>query len=384
MFERLLNRVPEAKASSPRTGPPNGPSAMPLDRLISASAGGASPFASNVVAYRCIRMIAEGAASVPLHARDDGAPRGGALCDLLARPNADRTGPAFFEEVYGHLQVHGDAYVEAVRSNGRVTALYTLRPDRVRVEAGPDGWPDAYVYQVGSVRRRIARAPDGFMPVLHLRLFDPASDTGGQSPLQAARVAVRTHDAACAWNEQLLANAARPSGAVVHKGQDGMGLTGEQFDRLKAELEQSFQGGQNAGRPMVLDGGLDWMPLGLSPAEMDFVALKNSSARDIALAFGIPPQLLGIPGDNTYATYREANLAFWRQTVLPLVSKMAGALSAWVCTATESVSYDPAGVDALSSERSERLSRIVEADFLTDAEKRIALGYAPEPQGRLS
>ena len=371
MLSMFRPKPPETKQA--------GPSALPLARMIAAGEEGGAPFATNVVAYRCVRMIAEGAASVPLVACEDGAPSEGALCRLLARPNADQTGPQFLEAVYGQLQVHGNAYVEAVRAGGRVTALYALRPDRVQAEAGPDGWPQAYHYQAGGARRRIARAGDGFMPVLHLALFDPASDTSGQSPLRAARLAVRTHDAACAWNEQLLANAARPSGAVVHKGQDGLGLTGEQFDRLKSELEASFQGGRNAGRPMVLDGGLDWMPLGLSPAEMDFVALKDSSARDIALAFGVPPQLLGIPGDNTYATYKEANLAFWRQAVLPLVSKTAGALGAWLGAPSEGVTYEASSVDALSSERSERLSRIVSAGFLTDAEKRVALGFAPEP-----
>ena len=371
MFGRS-RKVPEAKAARP--------AALPLERLIAASEGRGSAYASNVVAYRCVRMIAEAAASVRLTACEDGAPSEGALCRLLSRPNAERTGPEFFEEVYGALQVHGNAYVEAVRVGGQVRALYALRPDRVRAEVGPDGWPVAYAYEAGGARRRITRGADGFMPVLHLRLFDPASDTGGQSPMRAARLAIDTHDAACEWNRQLLANAARPSGAVIHRGPDGApNLTGEQFDRLKAELEASFQGGQNAGRPMVLDGGLEWRPLGLSPAEMDFVQLKNAAARDVALAFGVPPQLLGIPGDNTYATYKEANLAFWRQSVLPLVSKMAGALSAWIGAPSERVTFDAESVDALSSERSERLSRIAAADFLTDAEKRVALGFSPEP-----
>ena len=89
--------------------------------------------------------------------------------------------------------------------------------------------------------------------------------------------------------------------------------------RLKEELESAHTGKFNAGRPLLLDGGLDWKPMSLSPAEMDFAGTRHAAAREIALAFGVPPMLLGIPGDNTYATYKEANLAFWRLTILPLV-----------------------------------------------------------------
>ena len=79
---------------------------------------------------------------------------------------------------------------------------------------------------------------------------------------------------------------------------------------------------------MVLEGGLDWKAMALSPKDMDFVELKNAAAREIALAFGVPPMLLGIPGDNTYANLAEANRALWRQTVIPLVRRVADDLSA--------------------------------------------------------
>ena len=103
------------------------------------------------------------------------------------------------------------------------------------------------------------------------------------------------HNSAAAWNRALLDNAARPSGALVFAADDSGGLTTEQFERLKDELNQSYAGGANAGRPMVLEGGLTWQSMALSPAEMDFAELKASAARDIALAFGVPPMLLGRP-----------------------------------------------------------------------------------------
>ena len=85
-----------------------------------------------------------------------------------------------------------------------------------------------------------------------------------------------------------------------------------QFERLKKELSDQYQGTANAGRPLLLEGGLDWKPMSLSPKDMDFMEAKHSAAREIALAFGVPPMLLAIPGDNTYSNYQEANRVFWR------------------------------------------------------------------------
>jgi len=102
----------------------------------------------------------------------------------------------------------------------------------------------------------------------------------------------------------------------VHNADDS--LTQEQFDRLQFELESYHQGARNAGRPMLLEGGLDWKPMGFSPSDMEFQKTKEAAARDIAIAFGVPPMLLGIPGDATYANYQEANRAFFRLTRLNL------------------------------------------------------------------
>ncbi len=341
-------------------------------------------FKRNVIAYRCVQMISDAAASVPLTVCHQGERLSDhPLCRLLAAPNPDQSGQAMFEALYGHLQISGNAYIEIIGGDAGPIALYLLRPDRVDVELGRDGWPTAYVYRTGSGRRTITRRPDGTLPVLHLKLFNPIDDQYGQSPLQVAGNAVDLHNASVEWNKSLLDNAARPSGALIYRGVDGAtSLTGDQFDRLKAELEETFQGNRHAGRPMVLDGGLDWKPMSLSPAEMDFMSLKNSAARDIALAFGVPPMLLGIPGDNTYSNYREANLSFWRQTVLPLIGKVATALSKDLAEDMVDIGFDVDSIDALQEQRMARLETLLSADVLTDAEKRMALGYPSVPEAQ--
>src|SRR5262249_6059682 len=152
----------------------------------------------------------------------------------------------------------------------------------------------------------VAGAGGGVPPILHLTCFHPLDDHYGLSSLEAAAVAVDTHNAAASWNKALLDNAARPSGALVYAGPDGAVLSDNQFQRLKRELEDTYQGAVNAGRPLLLEGGLDWKAMSLSPKDMDFMEAKHAAAREIALAFGVPPMLLGIPGDNTYSNYQEA------------------------------------------------------------------------------
>ena len=294
---------------------------------------------------------------------------------LLAKPNPRQAGAEFLEAVYAYLQTAGNAYLEAAIVGGEVRGLYCLRPDRMKVVAGRDGWPIAYAYTAGGRTVQLGQDPAPIPRVLHLALFHPLDDHYGLSPLEAASQSLDIHNAAARWNKSLLDNAARPSGALVYAAATNM--THDQFERLKAELEQGFAGAGNAGRPMVLEGGLDWKTMGLSPRDMDFIELKHVAAREIALAFGVPPMLLGIPGDNTYANLAEANRSFWRQTVVPLVRRVADDLSFWLAPGfggTLKLVPDVDQVEALAEDRAALWARVGGAEFLSDEEKRRMLG----------
>ena len=337
-------------------------------------------FGKNPVAYRCVRMIAEAAAATPLVVMVGGIrSQDHPLARLLARPNPEQSGAELMEAVYGALQTAGNAYVEAsgdADGDGAPDELWALRPDRVKVVPGAKGWPEAWDYGVAGRTVRIGRHADGWAPVMHLKLFHPTDDYYGFSPLEAAAFAIDVHNASGAWNKALLDNAARPSGALVYGARDGERLTAEQFEVLKAELAEAHAGAKNAGRPLLLEGGLDWKPMSLTPHEMDFVGGKHAAAREIALAFGVPPQLLGIPGDATYANYREANAAFWRGTVVPLVKKAAGAMTGWLGGRFEGcrIEADLDAVPALQVERDALWARLDGASFLTEQERRRMAG----------
>ncbi len=336
-------------------------------------------FARNPVAYRCVRLIAEAAASVPLVVFEAGrrSPNH-PLMRLLERPNPEQGLPDLLEAFFGGLQTAGNGYLEAVQDDqGQPFELYTLRSDRMKVVPGARGWPEAYDYSVAGRNVRLTRQADGWMPVLHLKLLNPLNDYYGFSPLEAAAFAVDVHNASGAWNKALLDNAARPSGALVYGGgEGGERLTDDQFERLKAELTETHSGTAAAGRPLLLEGGLDWKPMSLSPADMDFIDGKHAAAREIALAFGVPPPLLGIPGDNTYANFKEANSAFWRHAVVPLTERLARALTGWLGAqfANVRIGCDLDAVPALAPEREALWARLEAATFLTPEERRQMAG----------
>lgn len=335
-------------------------------------------FMGNPVGFRAVKLIAEAAAALPLVVQD-GARRYDVhpVAALLARPNGAQGKAELLEALYAQLLLSGNGYVEAVGDGGTPAELHVLRSDRMSVVQGADGWPVAYEYAVGGRKHRFA-VSEGVTPVCHIRNFHPQDDHYGFSPLQAAAMAMDVHNAASRWSKALLDNAARPSGAIVYKGAEGQGkLSEDQYDRLVNEMESHHQGARNAGRPMLLEGGLDWKPMGFSPSDMEFQKTKEAAGREIALAFGVPPMLMGIQGDATYANYQEAHRAFYRLTVLPLATRVTAALAAWLNGFggdPVEVKPDLDQVPALAAERDAQWRRVSQADFLTEAEKRALLG----------
>ncbi|SDA35186.1 phage portal protein [Sphingomonas sp. NFR15] len=291
-------------------------------------------YCRNAVAQRAVRLVAQGLAGAPLAASSP---------ELLALVTARSGGQALTETVAAHLLLHGNAYVQIMTDPaGAVVELFALRPERVSVEADAGGWPVAYRYRVGERVTRLMA--DGTRPeVVHLRGFHPLDDHYGLGCLGATAGAIALHNAAARWNKALLDNAARPSGALVHDPGDGSVLSREQFERLRTEMEAGFAGAGNAGRPM----------------------------------------LLGLPGDATYANYREASRALWRLAILPLAdtifSGLAQGLAGWFEAPWLRVNVDK--VTALAEDRERLWAQVNAAGFLSDEEKRAMLGLSAEHAG---
>lgn len=376
-FFRKGADVPEQKASA--TGPVvayhgAGRVAWSPRDVVSLTRTG---FLGNPIGFRCVKLVAEAAAALPLVLQDsdrryDEHP----MLALIRHPNAAQGRAELFEALYGQLLLTGNGYLEAVPDDmGAPIEMHVLRSDRMNVVPGADGWPIAYEYAVGGKKHRFDMSGE-VQPICHIKTF---------SPMQAAASAVDVHNSASRWSKGLLDNAARPSGAIVYRGSDGQAsLTPDQYDRLVDEMASQHQGAANAGRPMLLEGGLDWKPMGFSPSDMEFQKTKEAAAREIAIAYGVPPMLLGIPGDAAYANYQEANRAFYRLTVLPLATRVAASVSEWLMRfGGDAVELKPDldQVPALSAERDNQWKRVNGAAFLTDTEKRALLGLPKLSEG---
>ncbi len=333
----------------------------------------------NPVGQRAVRLIAGMVGGLPVYAADPSTGSGQAGADAAV---ALVTREGLLEEIAAGLLLHGNAYVQLIADGrDRPAELHALRPERVSIATDAAGWPAAYVYRAGAAKAaRIARRDAlGRRQVAHVRALNPSDDHYGMGCLDAAIGAASVHNRAAKWNKALLDNAARPSGALMYEPGDGAGLGNEQYERLKTELAEQFSDSSNAGRPLLLEGGLKWQALSLTPADMDFVRLKEGAARDIALAFGVPPVLIGLPGDATYANAREAGRALYRQTVLPLAGRILAGLSSmlsdWVGEIKLVVDTDQ--LTELSEDRARLWKQVGAADCLTRDEKRGMLGFAP-------
>lgn len=347
-------------------------------------------YIKNVVAHRCIQLIAFGVSGIKWQLfNDKDEVEKHPLLELLKKPNKKESGAEFLVSVMSDRLISGNCFIEgayADRSPRPKKAppvyLNTLRPDRMKVVAGANGNPSAYEYTHAGQSVNFPFTVGGHCNVMHWKSYNPTNDWYGLSGVESGAYAIDQHNEMSAWNQALLQNSATPSGALIYKQENG--LTEEQFLRAKSEMDEQFSGTKNAGRPLLLEGDVEWKEMGLSPRDMEFLEGKNSVARDIALAFGVPPMLLGIPGDNTYSNQREARLALWEQTIIPMIDMLVSALNCWLTPRYGDglrLAYDKDKITALAYRRELLRKSLNETDFMTDNEKREAMGLEAKEGG---
>ncbi len=346
-------------------------------------------YIKNVIAHRAIDMVSTAASSIrfELYSINSKGVRkeekSHQILQILKKPNPNCATGDFFQALYNYYQISGNAFIQAVGAKDLPPSeLHLLRPDRISIIAGKGALPEGYRYIVGNQTKDFpVDKITGRSRILHIRKFNPLNDWYGLSSVEAAAYSIDQHNQSGAWNQSLLQNGARPSGALVVRGDVGGGvLSADQYSRVKQQIDEQFSGPANAGRPLLLEGGLDWKEMSMTPKDMDFVEAKHSSSRDIALAFGVPPQLLGIPGDNTYSNLQEARLALWEQTVVPLVQRTIDNLNNWLIPffgGRLELAADTDSITALAVSNQAIWDRVEKASFLSENEKRAAVGYPP-------
>ena len=299
------------------------------------------------------------------------------LLQLLSRPNEDQALEAFLEAVYTTRLLAGNTYVERVGLENRPPVeLYVKRPDRIRVLPGRDIRVTGYEYRVGGLTYK-------FDPwqILHMKTFHPRDDYYGLSPLAAAARGVDVFNAGQAHNLAILQNGARPTGAWVSSST----LTDDQFENLRAQLDEASALGHR-GRPLLLEGGIDWKELGLNPRDLDFLAGQADAGRQIHAVYGVHPVLTGLQ-EGTYENQREASRSLLNMAVFPFLDGFFGELTRWIAPLYGPglrVTFDRQAFPAFTDDEGEaidRASTAYEKGIVTRNEARLMLGYEPVPDG---
>lgn len=355
----------------------------------------------NPIVYACVTKLAKAVASVDLHLYQRS---GGKLkridkhpvLDLLAHPNPTQGGRRFLEAAATNYLVGGNAYIlgEGPGSDARTPAppkeLWLLPNAQVSVEPAKKtmfALHYDFTSAEGGKKRFEVDQLTGRCKVLHLKTVNVMNPVVGMPPMMAAAYGVDVFNAGQEWNKALLDHDARPAGALEVVDGEGKpaSLTPDQRGRLRDELDASFAGKKNAGRPLVLEGGMKWTPMSLSPKDMDHRENMLTNARFIAGVYHTPPQLVNIPGESTFSNYGQAELSYWGDTVLTLLGSLLEDVNNWLLPLYGDKDtflwYDEDEIPALEPRRKEKADRINASSFMRVNEKRRAMGLDDDPEG---
>lgn len=302
---------------------------------------------------------------------------------LIEKPNPQDSQASFIEAALGFLLIAGNNYLcgagpdAATAPDGRApfTELYLLRPDRVTVKAEKNPslgeLVKGYAYTVGS-----KKSDPPFPParVLHQKFFHPLDDWYGLSPIQVASLVIDGDNAAKAWNAKLVTNHGRPPSAL----QADSSLDQTVRDRLKLQLEEYAAGGARQGKTLVLEGGLKWQNLAITPVDADWLDGQRMSKREICGVYSVPPEMTGDPEAKTYNSYPEAKRALYTEGVIPNLERLRDDLNRWLMPRFGDrffLDIDRDAIPALQEDLERLWLRVERTRSLSLNEKRDALGY---------
>lgn len=321
-------------------------------------------YEENVIVYRCVNLIAQNIANIKYKLKDK---EGNILNDhhmsqLLNKPSKKCDWFMLVNAIVADLLLNGNAYLyryddEIIRMNGR----------NVRVVNDNHGDPYKYVC---SSNVEIFADDAKF---LHMKLFDPYSPWRGMSPISTIRKSARLYNAITNHNQSILDNGGRVSGALIFDHH----LTDDQIRELRERLDSRYTGVDSAGRIMILEGNAQWKEMSVSPKDMDFGKAKMDAAREIALAFGVPPVMLGMHEASSFTYYKEARSNFWKETLLPFAHMILNQMKNWLLQDYEDLQleYDFSNVPVLSAQQEEHEKHVDGLSFLSEEEKRELCGY---------
>lgn len=334
--------------------------------------------------FVCVNKIAAAASGVELLTYDVSNPLepqevANEVSTLFRKPNPDQSWRRFASELLSYLLIGGNAYILIVRrgeenmslelgnKKRNLIGLWNINPGFLTLRK--DG---QYDYSNGE-ETKVYPAER----ILHLHTFNPEDPTVGLSPIQVASLAIDENLMGKKWNIKLMLSGGTPTGAFVSK----MALDTERREKIQQRYQDSYAGWLNAGKPLVLEGGLEWQSLGIPPKDIEWMNSRKLSTHEICNVYGVPPELVGYPEHRTYNNYAEAREAFYTETALPWLDFLLEEINERLIKPTYGeyeLVYNPDKIKALQENVDELWKRAIEGKregLLSLNEARQIVGY---------
>ena len=291
--------------------------------------------------YSCVRILAEAIAGLPLHVyryNSDGGKEKALDHSLYLilhdEPNPEMSSFVFRETLMTHLLLWGNAYAQIIRnSKGEVMALYPLMPNKMSVDRDENGQL-YYQYlrstdEVGGKNETVILKPTDVLHIPGLG-FDGLV---GYSPIAMAKNAIGLAIATEEYGAKFFANGAAPSGVLEHPG------TIKDPQRVREAWQSQFGGSQNSGKIAVLEEGMKYTPISISPEQAQFLETRKFQINEIARIFRVPPHMVGDLEKSSFSNIEQQSLEFVKYTLDPWVIRWEQSIMRTLLTPEEKKSY---------------------------------------------
>ena len=292
--------------------------------------------------YSCVRILAEAVAGLPLHLYKytDGGGKEKALNHPLYRllhdePNPEMSSFVFRETLMTHLLLWGNAYAQVIRNGkGEVIALYPLMPNKMSVDRDENGRL-YYTYYRGSdeaIKNKDFAVTLQPSDVLHIPGlgFDGLV---GYSPIAMAKNAIGMAIACEEYGAKFFANGAAPGGVLEHPG------TIKDPQRVRESWQSTFGGSGNANKIAVLEEGMKYTPIGISPEQAQFLETRKFQINEIARIFRVPPHMVGDLEKSSFSNIEQQSLEFVKYTLDPWVIRWEQSIQRALLSQGEKAEY---------------------------------------------
>ena len=337
--------------------------------------------------YTCIFAIASHLAAVPIKfyritevGKKEDVPMNHPVYRTFAKPNPWMSWYDLMEGTMTFLEINGNGYWEIEPDEqGNPVNFYLLRSDRMRPVPHPKNRVRGYVYEP-SLDSRIPFNPE---QILQFRYFNPKSEVLGMSPMTAAIAALTSDFYAVGNMKDVFKNASRVEGVLEAEGTLSEGA----YKRVKENWAKSFKGVGKTHRTAILEEGLKFHEVSLSPKDMEFILQRKFSREEILAVYGVPPVIVGLMEDTSWANAREQRREFWTGTLIPKGNKVESAINVELMPRLYEgiyMEFDLKGITALSEDlekQATRLSNLVSRGILTINDARRIMGYKEVPWG---